>query len=236
MKKFTFIAFIFFTFSGVAQKYTRELTGGIIINTRSNFIAGFTGRYSKLIKKDLYQGYGLEIVNIKHPKEIKVPTASASASTFIFAKNNYLFSIRPNYNLEKVLFEKDPNEGIRVSILTGIGPSIAILKPYIIAYQDPKTGKINNQQYDPNVHKDFSYVQGDGGIFEQFGKSKYIIGAHLKTSLIFEYGTIKNRISSIETGFMYEQLTQKAELNPFVSSESAFFTAFINISLGKKYK
>lgn len=230
-KKTIVFIFLFSSLIGFSQTKSKELTGGITINTRSSFIAGIQAKYSKRIDKMLYQGYGIEIVNIKHPKELKVPSANTT-KTFVVGKNNYLFSIKPNINIEKILFEKDPNEGVRVSLLTAIGPSLGILKPYVIEYED--TAGVTKGQYNPDIHTSFSSINGNAGIFKNFGQSKYILGGHIKASLVFEYSTIKNRLSSIETGFMYEQLSKKAQLNPFVSSESSFFTAFVNISLGKK--
>ena len=232
IKKAILITLLFSSVLGFSQTKTKEFTGGITINTRSNFIAGIQAKYTRRIDKMLYQGYGIEIVNIKHPKELKVPSLK-TAKTFIVGKNNYLFSIKPNINIEKILFEKDPNEGIRVSILAAVGPSLGILKPYVIEYEDT-AGAVSKAQYNPEIHTSFGSINGNAGIFEKFGQSKFIVGAHIKASLVFEYSAIKNRLSSIETGFMYEQLTKKAQLNPYVSSESSFFTAFVNISLGKK--
>lgn len=231
-KKTILLILLFVTTVGFSQTKSKELTGGITINTRSNFIAGIQLKYSRRIDKMLYQGFGLEIVNIKHPKELKVPSLKTS-KTFIVGKNNYLFSIKPTINIEKILFEKDPHEGVRVSLLAAAGPSLGVLKPYIIEYEDT-VGSVSKAQYNPEIHTSFASINGNAGVFEKFGQSKYIVGGVLKASLIFEYSSMKNRLSSIETGFMYEQLTKKAQLNPYVSSESSFFTAFVNISLGKK--
>lgn len=231
LRKNITIFLLLYSFGGFSQTTKNELTGGININTRSSFIAGIHAKYSKRVSKSMYQGFGAEIVNVKHPKELRVPSAK-TANTFVLGKNNYLFSVRPNVNIEKVLFEKDPSEGVRVNILAAAGPSVAILKPYIIEYEQ-QNGSVVKQQFNPDIH-DFIFINGNAGILSNFGDSRYVVGGHLKASLLFEYSTVRNKLSSIEAGFMYEQLTKTVELNPFVSSESSFFTAFVNISIGKK--
>lgn len=232
LRKIILTIFILFSINAFTQSLKKEISGGITINTRSSFIAGIHGKYSKRIEKTLYQGYGLEIVNVKHPKELRVPSAQ-TANTFVLGKNNYLFSIRPNINIEKVLFEKDPDEGVRVNFLIAAGPSLGILKPYVIEYENQSQDIKVKEQFNPDIH-DFQFINGSAGVFKNFGDSKFIVGAHLKASLLFEYSTIKNRLSSLEAGFMYEQLTKSIELNPFVSAESSFFSAYINFSIGKK--
>lgn len=212
-----------------SQNGNKEFTVGVTAHTRSGFIGGFQAKYSKRINKVWSNHYAFEMANIRDPKEIRIPTQYSG--TFILGKSNFLFSFRPQYGVERLLFAKDPDQGIKVSIgLTG-GPTLGIVKPYMVEFEnaDESTSKA---QYTEDI--DLSSIVGNAGWFNGVGKSKIVPGAHLKLSLVFEYSTIKNRVSAIETGFMYEQLVSKIELNPFIEKESSFLMAFVTLSFGKK--
>ena len=215
--------------SSFAQNSNRELTFGGIIHTRSGFIGGINAKYAKRVNKKWSTIYSAEFVNIRHPKELRIPTQYSG--TFVLGKSNYLFSIRPQFGMEKMIFSKDPYEGVKVSVIGAVGPSLGILKPYMVEYQNQDQTS-TKEQYNQDI--DLSTIIGNAGWYRGFGQSKLLPGGHAKLSLAFEYSTFKNRISAVETGFLFEQLTSKVELNPFVSSESSFFVAFVIISFGKK--
>ena len=222
--------FVLMSWSALAQySSNNELTFGGIIHTRSGFLGGVSSKYAKPINKEWAQFYSLEIVNVRHPKELRIPTQYSG--TFILGKSNYLFNIRPQFGLEKAIFKKDPSEGVRVSIIGAAGPTLAVVKPYLVEYLVDNETSVKEQ-----FNKDIvlSSIVGGAGWYTGFGQSKFVPGGNVKLSMAFEYSTFKKRISTIETGFIYEQLASKVELNPFVSSESSFFIAFIALNFGKK--
>jgi len=229
MKSILLHILILFSLISFAQNRSKEFTGGVTAHTRSGFIGGFHAKYAKRINKKWSNHYAFELANIRNPKEIRIPTQYSG--TFILGKSNFLFSFRPQYGVERLLFSKDPDQGIKVSLGATVGPTIGIVKPYMVEFEnaDKSTTKA---QYTEEI--DLSTIIGNAGWFNGIGKSKIVPGAHLKLSLIFEYSTIKNRVSAIETGFMYEQLTSKIELNPFIENESSFLMAFVTLSFGKK--
>lgn len=229
MKRVSTIILLFISFAVFCQTGNDEITGGVIIHTRSGFIGGFNLKYSKRMSKNWMNYYSFEIANIRSPKEIRIPTQAQG--TFILGKSNFLFSIRPQVGLERVLFEKDPDQGVKVSFSGAVGPSLGIIKPYIVKYRKPDNS-ISNEQYSEDI--DLTSIVGNGGWYRGIGKSKLTFGGNIKTSLIFDYSTVKKRISTIEAGFLYEQFGSQIELNPYVNGESSFLVAFVTLSFGKK--
>lgn len=193
-------------------------------------MGGVQGKYIKQINTEWTQSYTLEILNIRHPKEIRVPSYLTTAS-FILGKSNYLFSIRPQYSIERLLFKKDPIEGVQVNLVAAAGPSLGIIKPYIVEYQEAD-GDLVFVQYSEIINK--PSIVGGGGWFRGFGQSSFVPGVNAKMSLLFEYSTQKTRISALEAGFAAEQFASSITLNPSVSSESFFITAFVTLSFGGK--
>ena len=229
LKSLFIIIFIFINLLSFGQSKGDELTGGVIIHTRSGFIGGFSGKYSQRMNRNWSNFYSLDIANIRSTKEIRIP--STSSGTFILGKSNFLFSIRPQIGMERLLFTKDPDQGVKVSFAGAVGPSVGIVKPYIVEYKTP-AGQIVKEQYTEDV--DLNAIIGNAGWFRGIGQSKIAVGGNIKSSLIFEYGTAKNRISAVETGFIFEQYGAKVQLNPFVKGESSFLMAFVTLSFGKK--
>ena len=215
--------------STFSQGLNSELTFGAIVHSRSGFIGGLQTKYVKKNVGKWSTVMSAELVNIRHTKELRIPTQYSG--TFVLGKTNYLFVLRPQYGIDRLLFAKDPDDGVKVSLQGVVGPSLAVVKPYMIEKlnNDETTSKV---QYTEDV--DLTTIIGNAGWYRGFGQSKFTGGLNAKMSLNFEYSTIKKKVSAIELGFLYEQLASQVELNPFVNPESSFFIAFVTLSFGKK--
>ncbi len=63
-------------FSATAQTkdsydYTSEFTWGINKNTSGGLIGGFTFKKARKLNDVMLESYGVEIMNVKHPQEVK---------------------------------------------------------------------------------------------------------------------------------------------------------------------
>ena len=228
MRKFLIHISLLLFASGVFAQ-NNELTGGLLIHTRSGFIGGFNAKYMSKVNKQWMRGYAFEVANIRNPKEIRIPTPSSG--TFILGKSNSLFSLRPQFLMERIVFAKHPDQGVKVSLLSGVGPSLGIVKPYFVEYINANDNIVKGQ-YTEDV--DLNSIIGNAGWFRGFGSARFVPGGNLKLSLVFDYSTLKNVISSIETGLMYEQFSSKIQQNPFIEGESTFIMAFVSLNFGKK--
>ena len=102
---FLFIACVFLSTPAFSQEseeydYTREFIWGINKNTNGGLIGGIVFKYSKALSPTTFQSFGLELMNVKHPKESRRPT-SYNGNSYIYGKQNYLYSIRLQYGREK---------------------------------------------------------------------------------------------------------------------------------------
>lgn len=241
MRKKAFLLFLF-TFPLLlhaqqmeADTYRSEFIWGINKNTSGGLLGGFMIRSSKQLSDKLYQSFGLEIVNLKHPLEVR-RNSRLTGNLFIFGKTNYLYAIRAQYGRELVLFRKAPQQGVEVKAVVAVGPSIGILAPYYIDYNvDQSSPSINTkkEQYDPNKHN-YERILGTGNIMQGIQESDIKIGANLKAALSFELGTIKSHVTGFEVGFLLDAYTEKVILMPTAENESIFPTAFITLFYGKR--
>jgi len=213
-----------------AYDYTREFIWGISKNTNSGLIAGLAGKFSRLVGDDHFQSYGIEIVNVKHPKELR-RVSRVSGNTFLLGKTNYLFSIRPQYGREWVLFKKAPQQGVQVNAILAGGPTLGIVMPYYIQYAF-NNNRVITVPYDPELYPETSRIVGSGPFLRGIGDSKIKPGLNIKASLAFEFGTFKNDVTGFEAGFQLEAFTEEIELVAGAHNRQIFPSAFIMLFYG----
>ncbi|UOQ53740.1 hypothetical protein [Hymenobacter cellulosivorans] len=192
--------------------YRKEFTYGINFNTRGGLIGGVAVRSTRVLDEKWSRFWGVEGVEVKHPKEQRVLNQNSGGS-FVFGKSNYLFVLRPSYGMQRVIFRKAPESGVQVNALVGAGPSIGLLMPYYIYYDytvrenrpgAPIQEDIRSEQYDPAVNSADSRILDRAPIFSGANETKARIGGHLRGALSFEYGRYRDAVAGIETGFLFE--------------------------------
>ena len=229
------LAILFFcimTVSSYGQdyQYGREISWGITKATNSGLIGGIIGKYSVQKSDYMYHFFGIEMVNIKHPKEERY--YSYTGNTYIYGKSNYLYSIRTQYGREISIFKKAPQQGVQVHGILSGGPSLGIIAPYYIEYYTKE--QVIKVQYDPNIHDDQNNILGTGNLFQGLGDSDLTIGLNVKTSLTFEFGTIKSSVVGIETGMMFEVFAQDIPIIPTAEMSRFYPNAFISLYYGTR--
>ena len=113
-----------------ADRYDTEFVWGVSKNSAGGLIGGFMARKSRRLSDRMFESVGIELVNIKHPQEVR--RNSITGNFYIYGKSNYLYSIRLQYGREYILFKKAPSQGVEIKAIGSVGPSIGILAPYYI--------------------------------------------------------------------------------------------------------
>lgn len=211
-------------------EYSREYIWGINKNTNSGLIGGLVLKYSQAINETSFQTYGLELINVKHPKEYRY--ISQYGNPFVWAKENYLYSVRLQYGRDYLLFRKAPQQGVQINAVCAGGPTIGIVAPYYIKYATgPSTYTV--EPFNPNRHS-FGGVLGTGRIFQGLGESKIQPGAHAKLAMSFEFGTFKSNVTGFELGVLAEAFTKKIIIIPTAENRAIFTSAFFTLYYGTR--
>jgi len=241
IKVFTY--FLFFSLLGFSQleddTYYRESSIGINFNTSGGLIGGLTGRMAFRANDTRFNVVSLEIVHVKHNKEQKF-ASQATGNGFIPGKTNYLFSMRPQFGQEYLLFNKYPEEGIQLSFVFAGGPSFGFVKPYFIEYDYTDYSSTTafpdyrTEAYDPEIHTDDSRILGSGGVFYGFNQMSVMLGANFKAGLNFEFGKYKDAVLGVEAGFTYEAYTKPIQLYPIENNPNSFSSVYFTIYVGTR--
>lgn len=228
------LLFCIVTFSVFAQRedagdydYDQEILFGVNKNTNGGLIGGFSIKVGSRIDETNFQFFGLDLANVKNPKEVRYNTVLGNS--YIFGKSNYLYSIRPYYGRELLLFKKAPQQGVQVSILGAVGPTLGLVAPYIIQYAVNRVETVR-EQYNPEVHQSRFNILGPGRIFEGIGQSDLAVGANAKAAVNFEFGVFKSNVTGLELGYQLEGFTKEIPLMPTTENrqifQSVYFTFF----------
>jgi hypothetical protein len=238
LQKFSvvFIGFFAFCFNGVAQTqdsydYTSEFTWGINKNTYGGLIGGFVFKKARKINDRMLETFGLEIMNVKHPQEVR-QNSQTTGNFFIYGKNNYLYAFRFQYGRDFILFKKAPQQGVEIKAVTAIGPSIGILAPYYVEVRGQSEYQTIREQYDPKKHKTATEIYGPGRLFEGLGESDLKIGGNVKAAINFELGTTKSQVTGFEAGFLLDAYAGKIEMVPTARNYNVFPTLFFTLFYG----
>ncbi len=230
-----FVVFGLFAASASAQTqdsydYQSEFTWGINKNTYGGLIGGFVFKKARKLNDRLLETFGLEIMNVKHPQEVR-QNSQSTGNYFIYGKSNYLYALRFQYGRDLILFKKAPQQGVEIKAVTAIGPTLGVVAPYYIERPADQGGFVTiRQPYNPNIQA--AEIYGPGRLFEGLGESTLKLGANAKVALNFELGTVKSQVTGFEAGFLLDAYTSKIIIVPTAQNYSVFPTLFFTLFYG----
>jgi hypothetical protein len=214
--------------------YNSEFIYGFNKNSYGGLIGGFVFKKARRIEKKIFETFGLEIMNVKNPHEVRTQ-APSSGNYFIYGKSNYLYALRFQYGRDLVLFTKGPQQGVEVKAVFAVGPTIGVVAPYYVQV-DPTGGGQGyytvNVPYTPNIT--YGQIQGTGTLFEGLFESKLQLGANLKAAMNFELGTAKNQVTGFEAGFLLDAYANTVVLMPSAENHAFFPTVFLTLFMGSR--
>ena len=229
------------------ENYRTITTFGVTTNTNSGIIGGVAFRQSKLLSGTLlgypqYRYLSVELVNVRHPKEIS-SSLGQFGSRFIEGKENYLFVVRPQYGREVKLFQRSSDEGISVSGILAGGPSLGIIKPYYLEVSSGNnTRQVPASQINGSTTPTGESVVGKGSLFQGLGESKFTVGLNIKAALSFELSAFRTSTTGVEIGFLTEVFPNRVVIIPNTTpggnradgNRNFFTSGYITVFFGNK--
>ncbi|MFN3916959.1 MAG: hypothetical protein ACK4K0_04370 [Flavobacteriales bacterium] len=199
-------------------------------------VSCFKWKSKTYLKKTLY---GVDILNMKHPKEVKSYNVfNESSRGYVYGKLNYFYIIRPQIGVRKVAYEKLRSSGVEISyVLTG-GPSLGFARPVYLEIlkfdQGINFSGVVEERYDPEAHNTFNiYGRARGG--RGWGEVRIHPGAFVKAGLNFEYGYESDGIKSLELGATLDAYPTRVPMMAYNNDKIFFLSFYIGLQIGKKY-
>ncbi len=200
------------------QSYRRETVFGINFNTQGGLIGGVNVRSSRVVDDRRLWFWSLEGVFFKNPKEETV-TSNYTGGSWTLYKSNYAFALRPSIGIQRILFRKAAEAGVQVNGLLSAGPSLGLLMPYYVSYDQSWArrgggGPLQNdvvvdEQFNSSISDYSNYIIDRAPFFSGISHTKIVPGVHLRGGLSFEYGRYRDAVAGAEVGFLIEAYTQR---------------------------
>jgi hypothetical protein len=216
--------------------YQSEAYGGFTAHGDGWGLCFYSAKYTTAKQRRLL---GVEVVGMKHPKEVKSfnPYYEDSRGYF-YGKSNSMLIIRPMFGRKTRLTEKVRNGGVEVSLVWGLGPSLGLLKPVYLQIGKPGIPYevIVVERYDPAIHS-VNNIFGRASWFTGVGEMQLYPGAFGRFAFNFEHATTGTGIKSIEVGAtidaFLDQVPIMAEVDG-VENKQFFLEFYLSLQFGKK--
>jgi hypothetical protein len=137
-----------------------------------------------------------------------------------------------------MITEKIRTNGVEVSLVWGLGPSIGLLKPVYLQIGKPGIPyeTIVVERYDPAVHS-VNNIYGRASWFTGVGEMSIRPGSFGRFAFNFEHATTGTGIKSIEVGatvdVFFEEVPIMAEVDG-VQNKQVFLEFYLSLLFGKK--
>ncbi|MGB3524454.1 MAG: hypothetical protein WBB32_00665 [Flavobacteriales bacterium] len=217
--------------------YSHEMYGGPLIHGDGWGITFQYGKYSTA--KDRHM-YGIDIVSMKHPKEIKSFNPNyQDARGYFYGKLNSMIIVRPTYGRKHRIAEKIRKSAVEVNYVWGIGPSLGLLKPVYLQIGEPDFPYqvIITERYDPTKHF-ADNIFGRASWFKGLGEIHLYPGAFGRFAFNFEYAGNNTGIRALEVGVSMDaygvKLPQMADLEDVGTNKQFFLEFYLAMHFGAK--
>lgn len=214
--------------------YRNEMSFGIFLHSRGlgcNFIRA---KHVTGTRKRMFE---VEMLNMKHPKEIKISTAADNSKRFVYGKLNNVLLFRAGLGYQTTLFKRADRKSVEVRSAYFLGGNISFAKPnYILVFRQDFNGNKYQEsvKYDPAVHT-IDSIMGRGPLVDGLGEMKVYPGVYAKANLSFEYAPYSNRVKAIETGVIFDYYPNALPIMAKNPAENYIVTLYVAFVFGEKW-
>jgi hypothetical protein len=209
-----------------------ERTFGLSLN--SNGIGG-DYKYAKRINAKNHNIYQIELMSLKHPKEIKITNNIYSNKSFVFGKTNNFFVLKGVYGRQSEIYRKNDAGGISIRYNYSIGPTIGILKPiyYEVLYTTGVPWEFYSkiEKFNTSTHQ--SDIYGRASFFKGFNELSLVPGISTKAGFTFEYSRIDKALHSIEIGIGMDLYPKEIPIMAIENNNFFFLNLYAGYRFGK---
>ena len=212
-----------------------EFMGGINLHSSGFGIDLRRGYHITGYKKRVFE---LEIVGMKHPKEIRtVNPRFDNAKSYIYGKSNSLTVMRGLYGIQNVLYSKAERTGIQVRYTYSGGLALGFAKPIyleILPNTFPLEPRSTIEKYDPNIHFTDN-IFGRASFLKGIDEIKIYPGLSAKTGVSFEYSHDHERLKVLEVGVALDAFATPVPIMALIDNKQFYVTFYINVLFGRRW-
>lgn len=213
--------------------YNKQSVFGIQLRTNGYGLLYEKGRTKTRRKTSIY---GIELTEIKDPKEEKTSTGFFSiGNPYIFGKINNFYQFKIGYGQQYLFGQKGNKNGVAVTGNYMGGISLGLQRPYFLEVNDGTGNReIKYSVEDSAAFLDPSVIQGSGGLGKGWSEMTLKPGVYAKGAIRFDWGHYNELVSGIEIGLSVEAYSKKIPIMLFDKQRQVFFQGHIALVFGRR--
>ena len=214
--------------------FRNEASFGIFAHSRGFGINYIRAKHITGTRKKLME---LQLLNLKHPKEVKVTNGVDNSKRFVYGKLNNVLILRGGVGYQTTIYKKADKKSVEIRSAYFIGGNLSFAKPsYILVYRQSITGVKYQEsiRYNPEVHSVDS-ISGRGALLDGIGQLKVYPGFYAKANISFEYAPFSNKVKAIETGVIFDFYPNALPIMARNQAETYIITLYVGFVFGKKW-
>lgn len=215
--------------------YRNEMAGGGILHTSG---WGINFRYAEFLTAFSKLAYEIDVVGLKHPKEVKsFSIYEDNVKGYFYGKLNIVTLIRPSIGIHKIIIPKQSVSGVSVGTLFHLGPSLALVKPVYLNIMEETDGlkatQIVTKKYNPSEHT-IDNIYGRASYFNGLDEMKLYPGIFAKYALQFDYANERDVLKALEAGISCDFYFKKLPIMAITENKQVYFNLYFNLLFGKR--
>jgi hypothetical protein len=246
VKEITIVCSLIFFFTDIIAQgeineqdkilYRDERTFAVLLNSNG---LGVNYRYGKRIDAFRKTIFDIDLVNIKHPKEVKISTSQFyfTNRSIVYGKLIHFYNLRLGIGVQNEMFRKFDRGGISIRRYFAVGPAVGIQKPiyYILGIDEDANGIYEAQKVEKftNDHPQTSTIIGKASYFKGFNEISFTPGAYGKLGIMFEFGKMDEVIHALDAGIVTDLFIKKIPIMAIENNNQIFFSLFVSYRFGK---
>lgn len=216
--------------------FKKEVYGGFNLHTAG---LGGTLTFAKFITYKQKRLLSLDVVTMKHPKEVKIRSyVDENSKDFVFGKLNGVLITRLGYGRKFLKYEKLREKGVNISWHITGGVSMAFLKPIYLdvvnILPDGSLSSPKQEPYNPEEHH-LNNIYGKSRGLLGLAETTVTPGGFFKFGIEFEYNDDREYVKAIETGFAIDVYPKRLPIMAFTQNKFLYPTLYINILIGQRF-
>ncbi len=199
---------------------------------------GFGGRFGT--NRTYYNKRMLEVelLNMKHPKEIKsINPYFTGNKSYSLGKTHYNYFLRAGLGNMRTINEKPYWGGVQIRYFYSYGITADFNIPvylYILNFTST-TGEyiVSEEKYDPNEHN-LSNIYGRGSWTSGFKYLSVNPGLYFKAGLNFDYGPEDKYVKALEAGFVADGFLKEVPMMAYDNNKRLFLSLYLSMHFGQR--
>ena len=269
MKKYLLIALLFAFFGGTTTqaqgtfqpRQLDDMPTGIVYDreTTFNFTAMTNGwelgmDFGKIQTYYKTKYFRVSVGELKHPREKRSDFQGSgrpglvSTRSYIFGKQNNLYTVRAGLGTKRFLSEKSADKGVAVGINYQYGPTLGLLKPYYLevfvveGLTGQNTRTLRYTEENAARFTNPAGIQGGSNRLTGFSELKPTLGLHGRFSVHFDWGAFDEFVKAMDVGVAADFFFQQTPIMvddfgidaEVVENRNLFLNLFVTLQFGKR--